>query len=437
MAKCMTCPPYLLPLLSLFSAHGECAYPVGGCVRDSLLGAIPHDWDVAVTTSPERTVALCEAAGYRTVPTGLKHGTVTILLPRSGDPHDRTGAYDPVECTTCRTEGGYSDGRHPDAVAFTGRIEDDLSRRDFTINAMAFAPTEGSLEVLDLFGGQEDLAAGTVRCVGDPDTRFSEDALRMLRAVRFAVKLGFAIHPDTADAIRRQRDGLIHISRERIGDEFYKILESPHSDQGVALLRELGLLAYVLPGGASAAIIRRVSVTSEVDYLGVLPAAFVPRMAALQWGLDRTAIEENLAGLRLPTLTRKAVLAITDTLSSPPIAATPYAARKWRHDHSDLAIAALLVRRLHAAMAAKAGQPPLDPPVDLDTFITLVQKSEACGDPVRLSDLALNGRDLIALGFAPGPGLQEILNHLLDTVWTSPACNTPESLTAEALRHRP
>ena len=197
-------PSYLAPLLSLFASHGERAFPVGGCVRDTLMGVPPHDWDVAVTTIPNDTMAICHAAGYRTVPTGLKHGTVTILVPLSGDPADRDGPYEMIECTTCRTEGGYSDGRHPDAVSFTGRIEDDLSRRDFTVNAMAFMTEGDGLAVLDLFGGREDLKNGVIRAVGDPDTRFTEDALRLMRAVRFAVKLGFTIEENTYAAICRR-----------------------------------------------------------------------------------------------------------------------------------------------------------------------------------------------------------------------------------------
>ena len=145
-------PSYLSPLLSLFASHGESAFPVGGCVRDTLMGGKPHDWDVAVTTVPHDTMALCHAAGYRTIPTGLKHGTVTVLVPHSGDPTDREGRYDLIECTTCRTEGGYSDGRHPDAVSFTGRIRDDLARRDFTVNAMAFTDEGAHGEALSPHG---------------------------------------------------------------------------------------------------------------------------------------------------------------------------------------------------------------------------------------------------------------------------------------------
>ena len=305
-------PSHLSPLLALFASHGEAAYPVGGCVRDTLLGTPPHDWDVAVTSVPELTQRICEEAGLRVVPTGIKHGTVTVLLPTSGNLTDREGAYDPIECTTCRTEGGYTDGRHPDAVAFTGRITDDLSRRDFTVNAMALVQDEaGSLSVLDLFGGETDLAAGIIRCVGDPTTRFSEDALRMLRAVRFAVKLGFAIHPDTEAAIRALAPSLARISRERVSEELAKTLCSPDPAEGVALLRRTSLLPFVLPEGADD--VRDL----PAERFAALPCDLVPRLAAMLFAIPADAREKNLASLRLPTATRRAVTAICEATDLP------------------------------------------------------------------------------------------------------------------------
>jgi tRNA nucleotidyltransferase (CCA-adding enzyme) len=265
------------------------------------MGQKPHDWDVAVTAIPQNTMAICHAAGYRTVPTGLKHGTVTVLVPLSGDPADRDGPYDLIECTTCRTEGSYTDGRHPDSVTFTGRIRDDLSRRDFTVNAMAFTEEGGDLTVLDLFGGQNDLRDGVIRAVGDPDTRFTEDALRLMRAVRFAVKLGFTIEAETQKAILRQAEGLARISRERISDEFQKILTSPEPERGVTMLCDLGLMPYVLPRGIS---------PQGIGWLSSLPADFTVRMACLQWGMDGGGAEENLAGLRLSNAVRGDILSI-------------------------------------------------------------------------------------------------------------------------------
>lgn len=408
------CPAGVRALLQLFSAHGERAYPVGGCVRDTLMGVPPHDWDVAVTSVPERTEAICRGAGYRVIPTGLKHGTVTVLVPHNGTSAEGEGACDPVECTTCRTEGGYSDGRHPDAVAFTGRIEDDLSRRDFTVNAMAFTQEADGLAVLDLFGGREDLERGVIRCVGDPDTRFAEDALRLLRAVRFAVKLGFSIDPATAAALCRQAEGLSRISRERIRDEFEKIVCSPAPDRGVHMLIDTGLMPHVLPYGIS---------PDGVARMTALPDDFVLRLACLLCGMDSDSIERNLDGLRLSNAVRKDILAVTRSIGFP-VEPTARCARAWRHDLGSLAVPALLVCRAQADGSA----------ADLDELIALARRSEELGEPVRIEDLAINGHDLIALGFKPGPLLQDILRALLETVWAHPEKNTREELIREALR---
>ncbi len=208
------------------AGHG--AYPVGGCVRDLLLGRTPGDYDVCTSARPEQVTALFA----RTVPTGIKHGTVTVLTEDG-----------PVEVTTFRREGGYADGRHPDGVAFDVGLTEDLARRDFTVNAMALGE-EG--EVIDPFGGQADLEEGLIRCVGDPDRRFGEDALRMLRAVRFAAQLGFAIHPETEEAIRRNAPRVALVSGERIKVEMEKTLLSPRPERAGDLLR-WGLLAHLWP----------------------------------------------------------------------------------------------------------------------------------------------------------------------------------------------
>lgn len=415
MSSAPSVPAYLSPLLSLFAARGEAAYPVGGCVRDSLMGIPPHDWDVAVTTPPDITVALCEEAGYHTIPTGLKHGTVTVLVPHSGDPADHDCPYDLIECTTCRTEGGYTDGRHPDAVTFTGLIEDDLSRRDFTVNAMALSQSGSGLTVLDLFGGQDDLQRGVIRAVGDPDTRFTEDALRLMRGVRFAVKLGFAIEENTYAAICRRAEGLSRISRERISEEFQKILTSPEPERGISLLTHTGLMPHVLPRGISPV---------GMGDLSSLPANFATRCACLLWGQDDQAAQENLAGLRLPNAVRKDILTVTRSAAMT-VEATPERARRWRHALGELTVPALAVRRARGADT-----------VGTDALIRLVEDSIEKNEPVRIADLAIGGADLISLGFKSGRLLRDILCELLEVVWTDPTKNTKEELTKEALRRK-
>ena len=406
-------PSYLTPLLALFASRGERAYPVGGCVRDTLMGIPPHDWDVAVTTHPHDTMTICHDAGYRTVPTGLKHGTVTVLVPLSGDPADRDGPYEMIECTTCRTEGGYTDGRHPDAVAFTGLIEDDLSRRDFTVNAMAFTQTDGELAILDLFGGQKDLKNKVIRAVGDPDTRFTEDALRLMRGVRFAVKLGFTVEENTYAAICRRAEGLARISRERISEEFQKILTSPEPERGIQLLTDAGLLPYVLPHGIS---------PEGMGGLSSLPADFTVRMACLLWEMDYDGVQENLAGLRLPNAVRKDILAIACSYIRT-LRPDALCARQWRHGLGENALPALAVRAARGDTAA----------CELAELVKLsIEKNE----PVRIADLDVNGTDLIDLGFKPGRLLQDILCDLMEVVWNDPTKNTREELIKEALKRK-
>ena len=407
-----TCPPHLSSLLDLFASHGEAAYPVGGCVRDTLMGRTPNDWDVAVTTPPDTTVSICEAAGLRVIPTGIKHGTVSVLVPLNGDLADRDAPYELIECTTCRTEGGYADGRHPDAVTFTGLIRDDLSRRDFTVNAMAFTRDGDGLSVLDLFGGLNDLQNGVIRAVGDPDTRFTEDALRLLRGVRFAVKLGFSIEENTYAAIRRRSEGLARISRERISEEFQRILTSPFPKQGISLLTDTGLMPYVLPHG--------ISPTGTGD-LSSLPADLSLRMACLLWGQDEASTTENLAGLRLSNAVRRTIMTITRSATAE-IPTTPRGAREWRHRFGDLALAALAVRRAHETDTAETNE-----------MIRLVEASAGAHEPVNVADLAINGKDLLSMGFKPGRRLQDVLCELLELVWEDPSRNSREELTKEAL----
>lgn len=215
-------------ILDILRRHGFEAYAVGGCVRDSVLAKVPDDWDITTSAKPETVKRLFR----RTVDTGLAHGTVTVLLEE-----------DSFEVTTYRIDGTYSDGRHPDKVTFTSDLAEDLRRRDFTINAMAYNDEEG---LVDLFGGMRDLQLKTIRCVGDPDERFTEDALRVMRAVRFAAQLGFTIDPDTAAAVTRHAEHLKAVSAERIRTELMKLLVSAHPEK-IRTMYELGITGVILP----------------------------------------------------------------------------------------------------------------------------------------------------------------------------------------------
>ena len=195
-------------VLCALRAAGYEAYVVGGCVRDSLLGRRPGDWDVTTSALPEETKAVF--SGAPVIGTGVRHGTVAVLV-----------GGEPVEITTYRVDGPYSDGRRPDSVAFTRSLREDLARRDFTVNAMAWSPETG---LVDPFGGADDLRGKSIRCVGDPARRFQEDALRILRALRFSSSLGFSIEPETAAALRADRARLGKVSAERIAAELVKLV---------------------------------------------------------------------------------------------------------------------------------------------------------------------------------------------------------------------
>lgn len=221
-------PEKVRQIIETLQSHGYEAYAVGGCVRDSLLGREPGDWDITTSALPEQTKALFE----RTFDTGIEHGTITVLLDKEG-----------FEVTTYRIDGKYEDSRHPKEVTFTRSLSEDLRRRDFTINAMAYNEASG---IVDLFGGMKDLEHKVIRCVGDAKARFGEDALRIMRAVRFAAQLGFEIEETTKEAIRLLAPNLRQISAERIQVELIKLLVSPNPDQ-IRLAYELGITRVILP----------------------------------------------------------------------------------------------------------------------------------------------------------------------------------------------
>ncbi len=221
-------PPGAARILRVLEDHGYEAFVVGGCVRDSLLGRNPNDWDITTSALPLQVKALFR----RTIDTGLKHGTVTILMDG-----------EPFEVTTYRVDGEYLDGRHPSEVTFTASLQEDLQRRDFTINAMAYSEKKG---LQDFFGGLSDLEKGLIRAVGDPAKRFGEDALRIMRAVRFAAQLGYEVEADTVQAMKDLAPTLSRISAERIAAELEKLLVSPHPEK-LRMAYECGITAVILP----------------------------------------------------------------------------------------------------------------------------------------------------------------------------------------------
>ena len=221
-------PRKVMMIINNLQLHGYEAFAVGGCVRDSILARRPEDWDITTSARPEEIKKLFR----RTVDTGIEHGTVTVLIGK-----------DSFEVTTYRVDGAYEDSRHPKEVRFTSRLEEDLQRRDFTINAMAY---NDEVRLVDVFGGMKDLNHHLIRCVGDPRERFSEDALRILRAVRFSAQLNFPIETETADAVRELAPTLEKISAERIQTELVKLLVSPHPER-IQDAYELGITKVILP----------------------------------------------------------------------------------------------------------------------------------------------------------------------------------------------
>lgn len=228
----MEIPRYAAAVLSALRAAGFEAYIVGGCVRDSIMGMAAHDYDVTTSALPQETERVF--AGYRVIETGIKHGTVTVLSEGQ-----------PIEITTYRIDGEYHDGRHPDGVSFTRNLRDDLSRRDFTMNGIAYSPEEG---FVDLFGGREDIERGVVRCIGEPEKRFGEDALRILRALRFAAVLGFSIEERTARAAVECAELLDRVSRERVFAELKKLLCGKNAEQVLKDFPEI--FARIIPQAA-------------------------------------------------------------------------------------------------------------------------------------------------------------------------------------------
>lgn len=403
----LTLDPGAAALLDTLHAAGYAAYAVGGCVRDSLLGRTAHDWDLCTSALPQQVMELFGAE--QCIPTGLQHGTVTIKYG---------GRL--YETTTFRTEGSYTDGRHPDAVQFVPDVREDLARRDFTINAMAYNEAEG---LVDPFGGQKDLQNGLLRAVGEPQQRFTEDALRILRLYRFAARFGFALDAATARAARQLAPHLDCISAERIQEELAKLLAAP---QPGAYL-EPAVLAVVLPELTPAALDAAKPV---VDACPAGEKNLPVRWAALLGALGETDTRRVLKRLRCSNacIEETAVL-VRET------AGEGVSEEKASAHPGDIHIRRLLgryglctVERLCALCAALH---PQNAP-DCALAAQRARQLEADGVCCRVSQLAVNGRDLMAAGIPAGPALRRVLEALLDGVIRAEYPNEKPALLAAA-----
>ena len=372
------------------------AFAVGGCVRDTLLGRTPEDWDVTTSARPEAVKAIFE----RTVDTGLQHGTVTVLKNRKG-----------YEVTTYRIDGEYHDGRHPDSVEFTPNLLEDLKRRDFTINAMAYSHETG---IVDEFGGMEDLKAGIVRCVGRPEDRFTEDALRLLRALRFSAQLGFEIEESTYAAIKTIAPNLAKVSKERVQAELTKLLLSAHPER-ILLLKETGLSVQIVPGFDA------VFAPALFSELSRLPAEKPLRWAGFLLCQSAKQAEAVLKGLKMDNETIGNVSRMIEGAKETLPLEKPAVRR---------AMSRYTPYQLEGALKLKElmGSP------DAGEIRRLREEIIRDGDCVSLKDLAVKGRDLLEAGVERGPMVGEILNHLFDLVLLHPEKNDRELLLKEVRR---
>ena len=385
-------------LLHALHAAGHAAYVVGGCVRDSLLGLTPHDWDLCTSALPQQVMELFGA--QRCIPTGLQHGTVTVK---------QSGAL--YEITTFRTEGTYTDGRHPDEVHFVPDVREDLARRDLTINAMAYNEKEG---LVDPFGGQADLQSGIVRAVGVPRQRFTEDALRILRLYRFAARFGFAIDPPTAQAAQELCAHLDCVSVERIEEELAKLLSAPAP---AAYLNEK-ILSVVLPELSPEAL---AAAKPVVDACPAGAENLPVRLAALLLSLGEDGIRRTLKRLRCSNaLIEEAAVLVRETVPGVPVSLNIYARRLLgKYNLCTVQRIAALGTALQPERAA-----------DFAALSELAEQLDADGVCCRVSQLAVNGRDLMAAGVPAGPGIRKVLEALLDGVIREEYPNERQALLA-------
>lgn len=437
-------PDSVKKILYTLEENGYEGYAVGGCVRDALLGRMPQDWDITTNAKPLQVKALFR----RTIDTGLQHGTVTVMLDHVG-----------YEVTTYRIDGEYEDGRHPKEVRFTGSLSDDLMRRDFTINAMAYNETEG---LVDLFGGRKDLESGVICCVGEPKERFSEDALRMMRAIRFSAQLGFTIEKNTFAAIRELAPTIQRISAERIRTELLKTLTSAYP-YDVRLFYETGLSGYFLPELDLMMETKQnnphhcYSVGEHVLHsLGEVPADKVLRLTMLlhdvakphckttdEAGIDHfhghpfqgaEIARKILRRLRMDNETTARVTQLIRWHDDNP----PLTERNVRRAVCRAGVAQYpdLFAVKRADIRAQSDYKKEEKLRYVDEFETLYEQIIDNRQCLSVRELAVDGSDLLAAGVPQGKAVGEALHALLELVLENPECNTREYLLSQVKTER-
>lgn len=432
-------PEKVQQIIKTLQSHGYEAYAVGGCVRDSLLGRTPGDWDITTSALPEETKALFD----KTFDTGIEHGTITVLMGKEG-----------FEVTTYRIDGKYEDSRHPSEVTFTRCLSEDLLRRDFTINAMAYNDEDG---IVDLFDGMADLEKKVIRCVGNAEARFGEDALRIMRAVRFSAQLGFEIEEQTQAAIRKLAFSLKNISAERIQVELIKLLTSPHPEQ-IRLAYELGITEVMLPE-----FDRMMETAQETPHhchnvgehtiaaLQHCPSDKILRLTMLFHDMGKpekkTMDENGIAHFKGHAVVSEAIAKEimhrlkfdNDTLRKVTklvyyhdlrMPATPRNVRRaMNRIGTEMFPYYLNVRRADTlAQSMFRREEKLENIQEIENIYLQIMELQEC---VSLKDLAVKGGDLLAVGVERGPQIGETLNKLLELVLEEPEKNQKELLLAE------
>ncbi len=423
-------------IIDTLEAAGYEAYAVGGCVRDSLLGRTPNDWDITTSAKPYETKALFK----HTFDTGIQHGTVSVLLNK-----------EIYEVTTYRIDGEYEDSRHPNNVSFTGNLSEDLLRRDFTINAMAYNPARG---IVDLYGGLQDLENHIIRCVGNPYDRFSEDALRIMRAVRFAAQLEYVIEPETAAAIKKLAPSLSKISAERIQVELVKMLLSDHPEY-IEMAYDLGITRIVLPEFDVAMRTEQRNIhhcytvgRHTLEVLKNVRSDKVLRLAALFHDLGKPAcarmgsdgvehfpnhppVSEKLAHdimrrLKFDNDTERRVCKLVRSHDWTINAVTCHM-RRYVNRIGEESFPAIFELN-YADLKAQSDYQRVEKLAKIDALKAAYNEIIDKGECVSLKSLAVSGKDLIDMGFTSGPNLGKVLNELLEVVLDDPLKNTKEQL---------
>lgn len=377
-------PHAVMRVIDALQQAGHRGYLVGGSLRDILRGVTPHDFDLTTDATPEEMLEIFSA--FRVIPTGLKHGTLTVLSEN-----------EPIEVTTHRVDGNYLDSRRPESVSFTRRLADDLSRRDFTVNAMAWHPETG---LVDLFGGMADLAAGVIRAVGDPVTRFTEDALRILRAFRFSAQLDFEIEEETLRAAEKTKNGLGNISAERIFSEITRTLAAPAAARGLGALLATGCEEIVF----SHTVLR----SNHLAEIEKLPMEAPLRLAFLLMDASPDAAKALCHSWRAPNAFADRVCGLLRAASAP-LPDSLYTARRF------------VCGAFHEWEGALSLRAALGEPVE--QAYTMCRTVARNGTAVELRRLAVNGRELQEKAGVRPERTGALLLRLQDLVWQEPARN--------------